>query len=227
MLGGPLGALLGGIAGHAADARLSSPEARMQRKQLAFTIGVIALGAKMAKADGRVTSEEVAAFKEVFRFSPDEMKDVGRIFNLAKEDAAGFEAYARQLHSLFYPQEKRLLEDILDGLFHIAVADQVLHPGELAFLQEVARIFGFSKETFEQIRARHPVGEQGNPYDVLGIGPDATAEEIKARHRQLVKENHPDIMAARGVPEEALLMATRNMAAINSAYDEIRKRRGF
>ena len=127
---------------------------RMAQHQVAFTIGVIALGAKMAKADGIVTRDEVIAFKEVFKVPEGEMDNVSCIFNLAKQDVVGYEAYANQLASLLKGNRK-LLEDVLEGLFHIAMADGVFHPNEERFLADVAQRFGFTPTEFNYFKARH------------------------------------------------------------------------
>ena len=136
-----------------------------------FTIGVIALGAKMAKADGIVTRDEVIAFKEVFKVPEGEMQNVSRVFNFAKQDVVGYETYANQLAHLFKANRK-LLEDVLEGLFHIAMADGVFHPNEERFLADVAHRFGFTPTEFSYIKARHVSSAKSNPYEVLGITPD-------------------------------------------------------
>ena len=192
--------------------------------QVAFTIGVIALGAKMAKADGVVTRDEVLAFKEVFKVPDGEMENVSRIFNFAKQDIVGYETYADQLASLLKDNDK-LLEDVLEGLFHIAVADGVFHPNEERFLAEVAKRFGFSDVEFSYIKARHTGSSKDDPYAVLGIPAEISAEALKVHYRKLVAENHPDKMIARGVPPEFVSMATKKIAAINAAYETVTKAR--
>jgi DnaJ like chaperone protein len=195
-------------------------------KSIAFTIGVIALGAKMAKADGIVTGEEVTAFRQVFHVPESELAGVARIFNLAKQDVAGYDAYARQLARLFAGRTQ-VLEDLLDSLFHIAKADGAVHERELVFLENVATIFGFSKASFGCIKARHVVAPKSDPYVVLGIAPSATAEEIRLHYRRLVRDNHPDRHIAAGVPEEMIEVATEKLARINAAYDSIARERGL
>jgi DnaJ like chaperone protein len=231
-LGGPIGALIGGVAGHLLDRGVAGgllggggldPQAQ---KQVAFTIGVIALGAKMAKADGHVSPDEVAAFKSVFRVPPDEMRNVARVFDLAKQDVAGFEAYARQLAGLFV-DDKPLLVAVLEGLFHIASADGVLHEHEDAFLTEVAYLFGIPDAQFARIRARFVPESRDDPYKILGLAPTAGNDEIQRRWRKLVIENHPDKAIARGVPPEFVRIATEKLATINAAYDRVRKERGM
>jgi DnaJ like chaperone protein len=180
----------------------------------------------MAKADGVVTSDEVNAFKQVFTVPPSEIRNVARIFNLAKQDVAGYEAYAGQLAGLF-GHDRQMLEDVLDGLFHIAKADDVVHPAELDYLESVATIFGFAATDFARIKARHIVRGKGDPYLVLGVEPDARDDEVKRAWRRLAAENHPDKHIARGVPEEFIAIANEKIAAINAAYDEIRKERGL
>jgi len=218
-VGGPIGALLGAFAGHFGLDRPFGQDAR-NNTSVAFTIGVIALGAKMAKADGVVTADEVAAFKEVFRVPASEMHNVARIFDLAKQDVAGFEAYAEQLAELFH-DNRPLLEDVLEGLFHIASADGVLHPKEDAFLRAVADRFGFSRAEFTAIRTRFVPADRTDPYVVLGLAPASSLEQIRARYRKLLQENHPDKAIARGMPAEFIKIATDKAAAINAAYHEI------
>lgn len=219
-VGGPLGALLGGLAGHIAIDNENNAAAREHDKSIAFTVGVIALGAKMAKADGVVTMDEVNAFKEVFKVPEGEMGNVARVFDLAKQHVAGYESYARQLDSLFH-SDRELLSDVMDGLFHIAVADGVLHPGEENYLRRVASHFGFGEREFTCMKARHVRSDQRSPYDVLEVSPDISDEELKQRYRTLVRENHPDRLIARGVPAEFVTIASRKLAAINAAYEEI------
>jgi DnaJ like chaperone protein len=217
--GGPIGALLGGIAGHYGIDHSSRSSAN--DKQVAFTIGVIALGAKMAKADGVVSKDEVHAFKEVFKVPKGEAENVARIFNLAKKDVAGYELYARQLDRLFH-DDRELLRDVLDGLFHIAMADGVLHPKEEEFLINVAREFGFSDKEYLSIKGRHYRCSAYDPYNILNVKPTISDQELKTHYHKLVAENHPDKLVARGVPAEFVELATKKLAAINAAYEEIR-----
>ncbi|MBI4724569.1 MAG: TerB family tellurite resistance protein, partial [Rhodomicrobium sp.] len=216
-IGGPIGALIGGVAGHLAIDHGNSEH----NKQVAFTVGVIALGAKMAKADGAVTRNEIEAFKEVFKVPPGEEHNVGRLFNLAKQDVAGFEMYARQLDRLFH-DNRELLTDVLDGLFHIGVADGCLHTSEECFLAAVAREFGFTEQEFLRIKGRHFKCEMYDPYNILHSSPQASDAELKVQYHKLVAENHPDKLIARGVPAEFIEMATKKLAAINAAYEEIK-----
>lgn len=231
MIGGPLGALAGAVAGHYAidrrndDAKTGAAETGAQN-QVAFTIGVIALGAKMAKADGHVTRDEIKAFREVFRVPFNEVENVARIFNLARQDVAGYEAYAGQLARMFGPRAP-ILEDVLDGLFHITMADNVVHPGELDFLREVARRFGFEQADFDRIAARYVHPEANDPYLILGASRETSDSELRDLYRELVRENHPDKVIARGVPEEFVAIANDRLAAINDAWDRVRKERGL
>jgi DnaJ like chaperone protein len=188
-------------------------------KSVAFTIGMIALGAKMAKADGVVSEVEIAAFKQVFHIPDGELKAVARVFNLAKQDTAGFETYARQIARLFDAQHA-ILEDVLDGLFHIAKADNAFHPGEHGFLRQVAEIFGFGAADFARIRARH-VAVKDDPYLILGVSHEATEDEIRRRYRELVREYHPDRHIAAGMPEEMVEIATERLQKVNEAYERI------
>lgn len=228
-LGGPLGALLGAGVGHALDRGFEEVREKVPpgaARQIIFTIGVIALSAKMAKADGRVTRDEIDAFKQVFRIPPEEVKNVGRVFDRAKRDVHGYKEYAAQIATLF-KDSPEVLEDLLGALFHIARADGVVHPAEHEFLADVARIFGFSENHYEHLKAQF-LGTAGeDPYSVLEVTPEASDAEIKAVYRKLIKEHHPDRLIAKGLPEEFIDIANQKLAAINAAYDRIAKERGF
>jgi DnaJ like chaperone protein len=230
--GGPLGALVGAFAGHAMDqlrqqGNGSDPNPSRAAKQTVFAVAAIVLGAKMAKADGRVSRAEVNAFKQVFQIPPGEKSRVGRIFNLAKRDAAGFEPYARQVAALFRNQPA-VLEELLAGLFHIARADGDPGPAQIAFLRQVAAIFGIGQPAFDRLKAgSSPQSVSGDPYAVLGVKPNVRDEEVKAAYRRLIRENHPDTLVAKGLPPEFIRLANERMASINAAYDQIEKLRGL
>ncbi len=224
-LGGPLGALVGAAAGHAFDRRRNGAEPELA-KQTAFAIAVVVLGAKMAKADGRVTTDEIDAFKEVFHIPPEEAKNVGRLFNQARKDARGFEPYARQAARLFH-DHPAVLEELLAGLFHIARADGIAHPDEITYLREVSAIFGLDETTFQRIEASHTGTTRIDPYAILGIPHDAGDDELRAAYRRLIREHHPDRLMAQGMPQDFIDIANEQMAAINVAYDEIRAQRGL
>lgn len=200
-------------------------DGREGRRSIAFTVAMIALSAKMAKADGVVTGDEEIAFLELFEIPKGEERNVARLFNLAKQDVAGYRTYAERIASLF-PQDSETLTDILDGLFHIAKADGVVHEAEIAYLGDVAEIFGLDKRAFNQILARHTRGG-GDPYVALGIDRQADNAEVKAQYRRLVQETHPDRLIARGVPEEFVKIANDRLAALNAAYRQIAAERGI
>ncbi len=198
-----------------------SRKSTVPEKSIAFTIGMIALGAKMARADGVVTHDEVAAFKEVFQVPEKDAAAVERLFNLAKQDVAGFDTYANQVAKLF-ARKAAILENVLDGLFHIAKSDGAIHEDELSYLWHIAEIFGFVEEDFNRITARH-VQVQDDPFDVLGLKKDATLAEIKQRYRKLARELHPDKQVAAGVPAEMVRLATERLTRINVAYQTLTK----
>lgn len=196
--------------------RLSAPPERT----VAFTIAVIALGAKIAKADGQVTRNEVRAFREVFQIPPDEESHAARVFDLARQDVAGFEEYARKISRLF-GDDVAPLNDLMEGLFHIAVADGAYHEEEDAFLSRVASIWGLPDRDFQRMRAQFVPEAERDPWDVLGVSHDASPEEVRAAWSALVRETHPDRMIARGVPEEAVKLAEKRLIAINRAWERI------
>jgi DnaJ like chaperone protein len=192
-------------------------------KTVAFTIAVIALSAKMAKADGLVTRDEVMAFREVFHIPPEDEAGAARVFNLARQDVAGFEEYAKRIRAMF-GQDQGTLCDLMEGLFHIAMADGTYHPGEDAFLLRVAEIFDLPEGSFRRLKSRFVPDADPDPYDVLGVDPEMPLDQIRATWRQLVRDSHPDRMIARGVPEEAIKLSERRLIDINRAWEEIAAR---
>jgi DnaJ like chaperone protein len=192
-------------------------------RSVAFTIAVVCLGAKMAKADGRVKVAEVTAFRQVFQIAPEDEAAAARVFNLARQDVAGFETYARRIARMFARQPE-VLEDILEGLFHIALADGRYHEDEERFLHRVAEIFGVEPRALACMEARLGAAREGDPWRVLGVPRDADIATIRARWKALVKQNHPDRMIARGLPLETVNLANARMGAINRAWREISSR---
>ncbi len=212
-----IGALAKGEPLSAVFERLTTPPERT----VAFTIAMIALGAKMAKADGRVTRDEIAAFRRVFHIPKEDEASAARVYNMARTEVAGFDSYAHQMARMFRDRPK-VLADLLEGLVFIAAADGEYHPGEADFLGVVARIFGVEEAEFRAIRARHLPGES-DPWAVLGLAPGTGAEALRKRYREMVRELHPDRMIARGVPEEARRLAEQRLAAVTNAYGEIKQ----
>jgi len=223
-LGGPLGALLGGIAGHVLVDRTGAPFGQAPR-DLVFTTGLVALAAKMAKSDGVVVNREIEAFERIVDVPPAEHPRVKGLFDLAKSTTEGFEAYARQLGEVF-SEEPKLLEDVLDGLFHIAKADGAVHEAEFEYLRSVSAAFRFSGHDFDRIAARH-VRRAEDPYLVLDADRAMSDDDLKRHYRALVIENHPDREIARGLPPEAVKIATERLAAINAAWETIAAERGL
>ena len=195
------------------------------RRRVAFSVAMIALSAKMAKADGIVTQDEIRAFQQIFEIPVAERHNVARLYDLAKQDVAGFETYAEKMAGLCGSGHANcaMLEDILDGLFHIAKADGVLHDRENAYLHRVAEIFRIDESHYQSILARHAILGETDPWLVLGVERGSPFAEVRKRYRSLVAANHPDKLIARGLPEEFIKIATTRIAAINAAYEMIER----
>jgi DnaJ like chaperone protein len=193
------------------------------RRKVAFSIAMIALSAKMAKADGVVTFDEMQAFQQIFEIPVGEAENVDRLFNLAKQDIAGFESYAGKIEQLCGSGQANCpaLEDILDGLFHIAKADGAIHESEMAFLQTTASIFKLDERRFERVLARHGFSGEPDPYLVLGIAHGTSMGEARKAWRKLVQENHPDVLTGRGMPEEFVRIANERLKVINRAWTRL------
>ncbi|MEM1036077.1 MAG: molecular chaperone DjiA [Pseudomonadota bacterium] len=191
-----------------------------------FTAAVIGLGAKMAKADGRVSDEEIMVFSRVFQTDPKDAASVRRVFNLAQQTVKGYESYARKIGRK-YAARPCLLEGVLDGLFMIATADNIVTVEELEYLETVSAAFGFSEATFRRIKASHMGPERDDPYHVLGVAHDADFDLIRRAYRKLMADNHPDRVIQNGAPREFETAAHDKAAAITGAFAKIKAERGL
>ena len=193
---------------------------RQRKNEASFSIALIALSAKMAKADGIVTDDEIDAFRDFFSFPPEEADKVRMIYHLAQQDVAGYNEYVRKVRKIF-ADAPEVLEDVLDCLFHIAVADGVAHPRELELLEHTAKEFELAPATYHRLRALHLGLKDDDPYLILGLEPGVDAATAKAAYHELVRDHHPDALVARGVPVDLVKIAEGRMAAINAAYEQI------
>ena len=245
VLGGPLGAILGLALGHKIDKirkrdsklinednSYNNSSAHVQynetEKQLAFATGVIVIAAKLSKADGKVTENEIIKFREVFDFDPKDEGAIGEIFNNAKRTSEGYEVYAKQLQSVFGNQQELYIE-FINSLFKIAFADGELHSNEEEMIEGIALIFNMPNEILSSIKSQfiNVVNEMdlSNDYKILLSDPSDSDGEIKKKYFKLVKEYHPDTLISKGLPEEFLKFANERLANINKSYDKIVKYR--
>ena len=231
-LGGPLGAILGVIAGNAFDKRSKSKskfnfnKINNNQKQQIFTLSFIILAAKLAKSDGQVTDEEIRAFKEKFKVSKSDLSKVAKIFNEAKKDTYGFKEVSNQIGNLF-SNNKLLLEELLNNLFYIAASDGKISISEIDVLRSISRSFQFSEKDFQRIFQSNLNNKESDPYKVLGINRSSSNNEIRKKWLKLNKEHHPDNLIAKGMPKEFIHQSNNELAAINTAYDKIKKIRGI
>ena len=223
-LGGPIGALIGVVAGHAIDKIKASHKLPEEHalKQIGFTVGVIVLSAKMAKADGKVTKEEIIAFKDKISVPEKEIKNVARLWDQAKKTTDGFEVYAQQICQLL-GKNSSVLEELLNLLIIIAKADGKITEPEILYLKQVSVIFGFSIEKFERIYSSS-LGKTSDPYQILGVTSDTPILEIKNKWKILATNHHPDRLIAQGLPIDFIEKTTHRLQEINNAWDIIKNR---
>ena len=219
-IGGPIGALLGAAAGHVAGRGLRQVLAPDQARNVAFTVAVIALSAKMARTDGVVTRSEIQAFRSRVHIPQKDLPQVAKFWDLARQTQDGFQSYAKQTVTLFGARAP-LLEQLLDLLFHIAKADGDITEREWAYLHEVAEIFGYDDAAFERLSEIYGT-DNPPPHHILGIEKTASLAEIRAAWMRLAKEHHPDQLVAKGMPDEFIANATDRLARINRAYELMR-----
>ncbi len=231
-LGGPIGAIIGVMAGSAFDRRSKSRSnfnfnrINNNQKQQIFTLSFIILSAKLAKSDGQVTEDEIRAFKEKFKVPKSEMNKVAKIFNEAKKDTYGYKDIANQVGNLF-SQNKVLLEELLNNLFYIAASDGNISVSEIDLLRSVAKSFKFNEKDFQRIFQANIKNNESDPYKVLGVNRSSTDSEIRKKWIKLNKEHHPDNLIAKGMPKEFIKQSNKELAAINLAYDKIKEIRGI
>ena len=220
---GPIGALIGSmVGGRISSGRRSGFQRSFAPPQQVFAIALIILTAKLAKADGSVSKEELIAIKDKLKIPEHEIDQVGKIFNKAKEDSLGYEPYAQQIAQI-YRNNPAVLDEVINTLFYIAEADSNVSDSEIAMIRDIAKIFGLSESQFEGIKESRKSSDKLNPYVVLGCDPNDDFSVIRKKYLILSKEHHPDILVSKGVPQEVIEESKKKMRAINSAFDQIEK----
>jgi DnaJ like chaperone protein len=220
---GPIGALIGSIiGGKISSSRRGGFQQSFAQSQQIFAISLVILTAKLAKADGQVSKEELIAIKEKLKIPDHEIDQVGKIFNKAKEDSLGYEPYAKQIAQI-YRSNPAVLDEVINILFYIAEADGKVSDSELAMIKNIAQIFNLTDIQFEGIKESRRGSDKLNPYIVLGCTSNDDFATIRKRYLQLSKEHHPDALISKGVPKEVIEESKKKMRAINSAFDKIEK----
>jgi len=229
-LGGPLGAIIGMMIGGSFDRSArkfsSSNQISQQQKKNVFALCIIVLSAKIAKADGQVTKEEIYTFKEKFNIQAEEMSEVSKIFNEAKKSSFGFKNIADQVGNLF-SDNKVLLEQLLNNLFYIAEADGLTSSNELEVLKSISQSFHFNETDFQRIFHSRLNNKESDPYKILGVTREDSDNNIRKKWIELSKEHHPDYLIAKGMPKEFIKEANKELSSINLAYDKIKELRDF
>ena len=214
-----LGSLIGG---KISRAKSRAGFGSFAQPQQIFALSLIVLSAKLSKADGQVSKEELIAVKDKLRIPEIELDQVGKIFNKAKEESAGYEPYAQQIAQI-YRGNINVLEEVINILFYIAEADGNVSESELKMIEHIAQIFGLTEIQFNSIKESRKSSDKLNPYIVLESNPDDKIEIIRKRYLKLSKEHHPDLLMSKGVPQEVIDESKTKMRAINSAWDQVQK----
>ena len=222
-LGGPFGMLLGSIIGGKVSRAKSAGGFRsFSQPQQVFALSLIVLSAKLSKADGSVSREELVAVKDKLKIPENELDQVGKIFNQAKTEAAGYEPYAQQIAQI-YKKNSQVLEEVINILFYIAEADGHISETELNMIEHIAQIFGLSSSQYNSIKESRKNSDKLNHYVVLESKSDDDLQVIRKRYLKLSKEHHPDLLLSKGVPQEVIDESKAKMRAINLAWDQIQK----
>lgn len=221
-LGGPFGMLLGSLIGGKISRAKGSINNSFAQPQQIFALSLIVLSAKLSKADGQVSKEELIAVKDKLKIPENEIDQVGKIFNKAKNESTGYKPYAEQIAQI-YKGNLIVLEEVINILFYIAEADGNISQAELVMIEDIARIFGLSESQFNSLKESRKSSDKLNPYIVLESNPDDSLTEIRKRYIKLSKEHHPDLLLSKGVPPEVIEESKKKMRSINSAWDQVQK----
>ncbi len=222
-LGGPFGMLLGSlIGGKMSRSRSGGGFRSFAQPQQIFALSLIVLSAKLSKADGKVSREELIAVKDKLKIPDSELDQVGKIFNKAKEESTGYEPYARQIAEV-YKGNLNIMEEVINTLFYIAESDGDVSDKELEMIEDIARIFGLNDIQINGIKESRKSSDKLNPYIVLESKPEDSLDTIRKRYLKLSKEHHPDLLMSKGVPQEVLDESKAKMRAVNSAWSQIQK----
>ena len=221
-LGGPFGMLLGSVIGGKISRAKGSFNNSFAQPQQVFALSLIVLSAKLSKADGQVSKEELIAVKDKLKIPDNELDQVGKIFNKAKEESTGYQPYAEQIAQI-YKNNLNVLEEVINILFYIAEADGNISDAELNMIEDISRIFGLNQTQFNSLKESRKSSDKLNPYVVLESNPEDNIADIRKKYIKLSKEHHPDLLLSKGVPEEVIDESKKKMRAINSAWDQIQK----
>ena len=221
-LGGPFGMLLGSLIGGKISRAKGSINNSFAQPQQIFALSLIVLSAKLSKADGQVSKEELIAVKDKLKIPENELDQVGKIFNKAKNESTGYEPYAQQIAQI-YRGNLNVLEEVVNILFYIAEADGNISKSEMNMIQDIAKIFGLNENQFNSLKESRKSSDKLNPYIVLESNPNDDLSDIRKKYLKLSKEHHPDLLLSKGVPKEVIEESKKKMRAINSAWDQIQK----
>ena len=225
-LGGPIGMLLGSIlGGKISRSRTRGGFTDIGQSQRVFAISLIVLSAKLSKADGQVSREELIAVKDKLKIPENELDEVGKVFNKAKEEKTGYEPYAKQI-AQFYKENLNVLEEVINILFYIAESDGHVSSEEEKMIENIAYIFGLTQAQYLSIKESRKSSNKQNPYMVLESNADDNLQTIRKRYLKLSKEHHPDLLLSKGVPNEVIEESKKTMRSINSAWDQVQKLKG-
>ena len=221
-LGGPFGMLLGSLIGGKISRAKGSLNNSFAQPQQIFALSLIVLSAKLSKADGKVSKEELIAVKDKLKIPENEIDQVGKIFNKAKEESTGYQPYAKQIAQI-YKNNLNVLEEVINILFYIAEADGNISDAELNMIEDISKIFGLNQTQFNSLKESRKSSDKLNPYVVLESNPEDNIADIRKKYIKLSKEHHPDLLLSKGVPSEVIEESKKKMRAINLAWDQIQK----
>ncbi len=247
LLGGPLGALVGAAFGHNFDKGLERiatsigwEPGNQQRVQTAFFTATFSVMGHVAKADGRVTADEIRMARAVMdhlQLNATLRKAAEKLFNEGKSSEFPLDEVLQQFRKEV-GRRTTLTQMFMEIQLQAAYADGQLHSAERTMLLHIAAELGISQALYQQLEsmvraaAGQRTGGSGQrpsletAYETLGVATGASDAEVKRAYRRLMSQHHPDKLVAKGLPEEMMKMATEKTHQIRAAYELIQERRG-
>jgi DnaJ like chaperone protein len=244
LVGGPLGFLVGGLVGYAAHVVLrQSILGGLRVVQSELIDSTFSIMGALCKADNVVTPDEINAVEQIFRMlhlRDEQQRQAKAAFNQGKQPEFDLDAAVDRFARISRGRAP-LLQLFLQLQTMAVAADGKIDAAEHAMLVRIARRLGLSEHDVAQLEALLRTATAGpsargaqpsrdnlaDAYTALGISPDASDAEVKRAYRKLISQNHPDKLAARGLPESMRGVAEERSRELNGAYDLIKSARNI
>jgi len=249
---GPVGALFGTFIGHLFDVQaesarddqgeLAAAAASPAQIQEAFFRATFQAMGHLAKADGRVSEDEIRAARAMmseFRLGEREVQLAIELFTQGKRRDLPLESLLRELRQMCR-RRPDLCRMFVQIQLQTALWGGGPNPAAREVLARMCAALGVSAYEVVQMEAllrmqqashrpeaRSAVDRAAQAYEVLGVSRNASDAEVTKAYRRLMNQNHPDKLVAKGLPESMMKVAEEKTRQIRAAYELLRDARGM